>query len=45
MKNISKLENVQRKDTRFVKQDYSKYNSLTSLIHELDWKILQDRKK
>ncbi len=45
IKNISNLEKVQRKAARFVKQDYSKYNSVTRMIHELGWKNVQDRRK
>ncbi len=36
---------MQRKAARFVTQDYSKYNSVTRMIHELGWKSLQDRRK
>ncbi len=44
IKYISNLENVQRKATRFVKQDFLKYNSVTRMIRELGWKNLQDRR-
>ncbi len=43
IKDIFNLEKVHRKATRFIKQDYSKYNSVTRMIHELGWKNLQDR--
>ena len=45
IKDISNLEKVQRKAARFVKQDYSKYSSVTRMIQELGWKNLQDRRK
>ena len=45
IKDISNLEKVQRKAARFVKQDYSKYNSVTRMILELGWTNLQDRRK
>ncbi len=38
IKDISNLEKLQIKTARFVKQDYSKYNSITRMIHELGWK-------
>ncbi len=36
--NIPNLERAQRKSARFVKQDCSKHNSVTGMIHELGWK-------
>ncbi len=33
IKHISNLEKVQGKAARFDKQDYSKYNSVTRMIH------------
>ena len=45
IKDISNLEKVQRKAARFVKQDYSKYSSVTRMIHGLGWTNLQDRRK
>ncbi len=44
-KDISNLEKVQRKPIWFIKQDYSKYNSVTRMTHELNWKNLEDRRK
>ncbi len=38
IKDIANLEKVQRKAARFVKQDYSKYKSVTRMIHEVVWK-------
>ncbi len=40
LKDISNLEKIQRKAERFVKQDHSKYSSVTRMIHELGWKNL-----
>ncbi len=45
IKYISNLEKLKRKAARFVKQDYSKYNSVTRMIHEPGWKKLHDRRK
>ncbi len=45
IKDISNLEKVQRKAARFIKEDYSKYNSVIRMIHELGWNNLQDRRK
>ncbi len=45
IKYISNLEKLKRKAARFVKQDYSKYNSVTRMIHEPGWKNLQDRRR
>ncbi len=41
----SNRQKVQRKSTRFVKQDYLKYKSVTGIKHEIGWKNLQDRRK
>jgi hypothetical protein len=45
IKDISNLERVQRKAARFVKQDYSKYSSVTRMIQKLGWKNLKERRK
>jgi len=42
---ITHLEKVQRKAARFVKQDYSRYSSVSKMIQELEWKELEQRRK
>ncbi len=45
LKEVSNLEQVQRKAARFVKQDYSKYSSVTRMIHERGWKTYKREEK
>lgn len=42
--NIDKIEKVQRRAVRWVKQDYSYYSSVTSMQSQLGWQTLQDRR-
>ena len=42
---INQLEKVQRKDARFVCGKYQYTESVTSMLTELDWKPLQQRRK
>jgi hypothetical protein len=51
-KNITKLDQVQRRAARFVKHEYriynkeeQQYNSVTNMIKELGWKDLADRRR
>lgn len=43
-RNISKLEMVQRRAARFVKGDYDRTSSVTSMLADLKWNTLQDRR-
>ena len=45
VKNISKVEAVQRKAARFVKRNYSWDCSVTSMLKELNWSSLEERRK
>lgn len=42
--NINKIEMVQRRAVRWVKHNYSRYDSVTSMQNELGWQTLQDRR-
>ena len=44
-KDISQIEKVQRNAARFVKGDYNKQSSVTSMMKELNWKSLQTRRR
>ena len=51
-KDITKIDQVQRRAARFVKGDYriyieedQQYNSVTKMINELGWKDLADRRR
>ena len=44
-KDIASLEKVQRKAARWVKSDYSPRNSVTSMLKDLKWERLADRRK
>ncbi|XP_072019123.1 uncharacterized protein [Amphiura filiformis] len=44
-KNITKLEKVQRSAARFVCSNYSRYSSVTSMLQELEWQSLQNRRE
>ncbi len=39
------LKDLHRKAARFVNQEYSKYNSVTIMIHKLGWTNVQDKRK
>jgi hypothetical protein len=39
-----KLEKVQRRAARFVKNDYARTSSVTSMLQDLDWETLEDRR-
>ena len=43
--NISKLEMVQRRTTRFVKEDSDRTSSVTSMLNNLGWDTLQERRQ
>ena len=45
VKNINSLEMVQRRAARFVKRDYRRTTSASSLIDGLGWSTLSDRRK
>ena len=44
-KDIAKLEQVQRRAARFVKQNYHNRSRVTKLLEELNWMPLVDRRK
>ena len=44
-KDIKKIENIQRNAARFVKNDYSRHSSVTSMMKDLNWTPLQDRRR
>ena len=44
-KDINALQRVQRKTARFVKNDYGRFSSVTSMLHNLGWKDLKDRRR
>ena len=43
-KDIDKIEKVQRRAARFVKNDYSWHTSVTGLINDIEWQSLQSRR-
>ena len=43
-KDIGRLERVQRRIARFVFNDYKPISSVTSMVSQLDWKPLTERK-
>ena len=43
-KNIDKLERVQRRAARFVRSNYSRNQSVTSLMRDMNWTPLRERK-
>lgn len=43
--NIDKLEQVQRRAARFVNGDYSTYSSVSKMIKDLNWPLLQQRRQ
>ena len=44
-KDISQVEKIQRSAARFVKNNYSRYSSLTEMMKELNWKPLHTRRR
>ena len=42
--NIKKLEQVQRRAIRWVKHDYSRFSSVSTMQHELGWRTLENRR-
>ena len=42
--NINHIEMIQRRAARWVNHDYSSYSSVTSMIRQLGWRTLQDRR-
>ena len=42
--NISKIEMVQRRTTRWVKNNYSPYESVSSMLDDLSWRSLANRR-
>ena len=44
-KNKTKLEKVQRSAARFVSSDYSRHGSVTSMLENLEWQSLENRRK
>ena len=43
-RNVNKLEMVQRRAARFVKGDYERTSSVTSMLTDLHWNTLQERR-
>jgi len=41
---IQRIEAIPRRATRFAMNCYSKYQSVTSMLHQLDWLTLDDRR-
>jgi hypothetical protein len=44
-KDIDRIENVQRRQARFIYSDYKRTSSVTAIINELGWKPLNERRK
>jgi len=44
-KDIASLENIQRRAARFTLRDYNRYTSVTSLLKDLNWAPLKDRRR
>ena len=44
-KEITQIENIQRKAARFVKGDYSRHSSVTQMMNDLNWRPLQLRRR
>ena len=42
---IQNIENIQRRAARFVKNDYSKTSSVTSMLRDLKWQPLAERRR
>ena len=45
LNDIQTLEKIQRRAARWVMKDYSRYSSVTAMLHELNWPPLQLRRK
>ena len=43
--NSKLLERIQRRTARFVKGDYSRYGSVTSMLKDLNWEPLANRRR
>ena len=43
-RNIDKIEMVQRRAARFVYNDYSRYSHVSSMISDLEWDTLEQRR-
>ena len=44
-KDINTLENIQRRAARFIIQDHSRFTSVSSLLKDLNWAPLKDRRR
>ena len=44
-KNIDKLEHIQRRAARFVKNDYRRDSNVTAMLQDLKWQPLADRRR
>ena len=44
-KDVNLLEAVQKRGARFVKQDYGRKSSVTTMLEDLNWKPLKDRRR
>lgn len=44
-KDIDRIENIQRRGARFVKDDYKMTNSVTEMTTDLNWKLLAERRR
>ena len=44
-KDIEKLEKVQRNAARFIKNDYTRKSSVTSMMNDMNWKPLHQRRR
>jgi hypothetical protein len=44
-KDIDKLEYIQRRAARFVKNDYRRDSSVTAMLQDLKWQPLADRRR
>ena len=42
---IDRIENIQRRAARFVQSDYTRTSSVTSMMEELGWKPLHERRR
>ncbi len=45
IKDISNIKTFKRKPTKSVKQDYSKYNCVTRMIHTINYTIQNNKRK
>ena len=43
-KNIKKIEMIQRRAARWVKNNYSTYDSVTNMLEDLGWRTLENRR-